>query len=93
MAMRLCWRKRRRMLQHFAAQPGPASTLPSSDLVHPLHRSVSHSCPAQYKAPPLRPMQYPAAYQRPHGGQYWNYKDVHVAPNSCAISSAEGLAS
>ena len=43
MATRLCWRKRRRMLQQRA--PGTSAT-PSSDLVQPLHRSVSHSCPA-----------------------------------------------
>ena len=43
MATRLCCRKRRRMLQHFA--PATSAT-PSSDLVQPLHRSVSHSCPA-----------------------------------------------
>ena len=50
MATRLCWRKRSRMLQHCAA-PGAAAA-PSSDLVHPLHRSVSHSCPA-HPSPPV----------------------------------------
>lgn len=45
MATRLCCRKRRRMLQHFAPA---ASAPPSSDLVQPLHRSVSHSCPARF---------------------------------------------
>lgn len=50
MATRLCWRKRSRMLQHCAA-PG-ATAAPSSDLVHPLHRSVSHSCPA-HPSPPV----------------------------------------
>ena len=66
MATRLCWRKRSRMLQHLAPA---ASATPSSDLVHPLHRSVSHSCPAQSSYSSARP----PAQARASRGQEWKF--------------------
>lgn len=70
MATRLCWRKRSRMLKHLAPA---ASATPSNDLVHPLHRSGSHSCPAQSSYSSARA----PAQARASRGQGWKLLSQH----------------